>query len=386
MISPQEIKEQGLKWWKPFLQSHLKGEVFFPRNIDRIGKIKSSSVRENINELQVQLDELYKNEKGKLGFGYIVNREDVQFRRTGKHSLPKSITFECSEDFIAFIGKKKEWNSFVESNNLIQTQIPQLKDWAINNPLVIIENKDKWHSLIQVCKYFLANPNPGLYIRQLPIDLHTKFIEQNEVVIRSLLDFLIPDSIHNNDERTFSKRYSLKYDQPTIRIRILDEQLKIGLLSDLSVPLSDFEQMNFTSENIVLTENKMTFLALPNLKSTIAVWSGGGFMISYLKNVLWLNEKKITYWGDLDSHGFAILNQMRSYFPQTVSAMMDMETFELFKKEGLVPGEKTNAINLSKLSEAEMKVFTFLKENNFRLEQEKIRQNYVDAFFRELFQ
>jgi hypothetical protein len=38
------------------------------------------------------------------------------------------------------------------------------------------------------------------------------------------------------------------------------------------------------------------------------------------------------------------------------------------------------------LSEAEMKVFTFLKENNFRLEQEKIRQNYVDAFFRELFQ
>jgi hypothetical protein len=116
------------------------------------------------------------------------------------------------------------------------------------------------------------------------------------------------------------------------------------------------------------------------------VWSGGGFMISYLKNVLWLNEKKITYWGDLDSHGFAILNQMRNYFPQTVSAMMDMETFELFKKEGLVPGEKTNAINLSKLSEVEMKVFTFLKENNFRLEQEKIRQNYVDAFFRELFQ
>jgi hypothetical protein len=386
MISPQEIKEQGLKWWKPFLQSHLKEEVFFPRNIDRIGKIKSSSVRENINELQVQLDELYKNEKGKLGFGYIVNREDVRFRRTGNHSLPKSITFECSDDFIAFIGKTKEWDSFVESTNLIQAQVPQLKDWVINNPLVIIENKDKWHNLIQVCKYFLANPNPGLYIRQLPIDLHTKFIEQNEVIIRSLLDFLIPHSIHNNDERTFSKRYSLKYDQPTIRIRILDEQLKIDLLSDLSIPLSDFEQINFNCKNVVLTENKMTFLALPNLKSTIAVWSGGGFMISYLKNVKWLHEKKITYWGDLDSHGFAILNQMRTYFPQTVSAMMDMETFELFKKEGLVAGEKVNAINLSKLSEAEMKVFLYLKEHNFRLEQEKIRQHYVDAFFRQLFQ
>ena len=386
MISPLEIKKQGLKWWKPFLQSHLKGEVFFPRNIDRIGKVKSSSVRDNINELQVQLDELYQNEKAKLGFGYIVNREDIRFRRTGNHSLPKSISFECSDDFIAFIGKRREWHSFVESTNLIQTQIPELKDWIINNPLVVIENKDKWRSLIQVCKYFLANPNPGLYIRQLPIDVHTKFIEQNEVVIRSLLDFLIPDSILNIEERNFSKRYSLKYDQPTIRIRILDEQLKIGLLSDLRVPLNDFEQLNLTCENVVLTENKMTFLALPNLKSTIAVWSGGGFMISYLKNVQWLHEKRITYWGDLDSHGFAILNQMRTYFPQTVSAMMDMETFELFEKEGVVPGEKTHAINLSKLSEAEMKVFSFLKENNLRLEQEKLRQNYVDAFFRELYQ
>lgn len=385
MISPQEIKEQGIKWWKSFLQSHLKGEIFFPRNIDRIGKIKSSSIRENINELQAQLDELYKNEKEKLGFGYIVNKEDVRFRRTGSHSLPKSITFECADDFIDFIGKKKDWNSFVESNNLIQTQIPQLKDWVINNPLVVIENKDKWVSLIQVCNYFLANPNPGLYIRQLPIDLHTKFIEQNEVVIKSLLDFLIPDSIHNMDERSFSKRYSLKYDQPTIRIRILDEQLKLGTLSDLSLPLSDFEQLNFTCENVVLTENKMTFLALPNLKSTIAVWSGGGFMISYLRNVQWLREKKITYWGDLDSHGFAILNQMRTYFPQTESAMMDMETFELFKGEGLVPGEKTNAINLSKLSEDEMKVFSLLKSNNFRLEQEKIRQDYVDTLFRKLY-
>ncbi|MGL6266523.1 MAG: Wadjet anti-phage system protein JetD domain-containing protein, partial [Chitinophagaceae bacterium] len=150
-------------------------------------------------------------------------------------------------------------------------------------------------------------------------------------------------------------------------------------------PLSDFEKINFNCENVIITENKMTFLALPSVKSAIAVWSGGGFMISYLKNVLWLHEKKIAYWGDLDSHGFTILNQLRTYFPQTVSTMMDMETFELFKKEGLVPGEKTNAINLSKLSEAEMKVFTFLKESNFRLEQEKIRQNYVDALFRERF-
>lgn len=385
MISPQEIKAQALKWWKPFLQSHLRGEDFFPRNIDRIGKIKSSAVRENINELQTQLDELYKNSKEKSGFGYVINKEDVRFRRTGSHSLPQSITFESSEDFIAFIGKKKEWNSFLHGNNLIQNEIPNLKEWVLNNPQVVIENDGKWPSLIKVCKYFLTDPKPDLYIRQLPIDLHTKFIEHNEIVIKSLLDFLIQDAIKDVSEKSIHKRYHLKYDEPTVRVRILDKQLMIGGLSDIRIPLSDFEKLSINSNNLILTENKMNFLALPALFSTIAIWSGGGFMISYLRNVRWLHERNIFYWGDLDTHGFLILHQMRTYFPRTKSVMMDMETFEHFKGEGVVAGEKISSENLNTLNKAETEMFDFLRINNFRLEQEKIRQEYADTFFRELF-
>lgn len=385
MISPQEIKAQALKWWKPFLQSHLRGEGFFPRNIDRIGKIKSSAVRENINELQTQLDELYKNSKGKTGFGYVINKEDVRFRRTGSHSLPQSITFDSLEDYIAFIGKKKEWNSFLHSNNLIQNEIPELKEWVLTNPQAVIENDGKWASLIKVCKYFLTSPRPDLYIRQLPIDLHTKFIEQNEVIIKSLLDFLIRDAIKDVSVKSISKRYHLKYDEPTVRVRILDKQLTIGNLSDIRIPLSDFEELNINCNNVIMTENKMNFLALPLLPATIAVWSGGGFMISYLKNVKWLQERKIFYWGDLDCHGFLILHQMRTYFTQTKSVMMDMETFEHFKGEGVVTGEKINSESLNTLNNAETEMFDFLRINNFRLEQEKIRQEYADTFFRRLF-
>ena len=164
--------------------------------------------------------------------------------------------------------------------------------------------------MIKVCKYFLTSPRPDLYIRQLPIDLHTKFIEQNEVIIKSLLDFLIRDAIKDVSEKSISKRYHLKYDEPTVRVRILDKQLTIGNLSDIRIPLSDFEELNINCNNVIMTENKMNFLALPLLPATIAVWSGGGFMISYLKNVEWLQERKIFYWGDLDSHGFLILHQM----------------------------------------------------------------------------
>jgi hypothetical protein len=385
MISPAEIKAQAFKWWKPFLQSHLKGETFFPRNIDRIGKIKSSSIRENLNELQAQLDELYKNSKEKLGVGYIINKADVHFRRTGSHSLPQSITFESQEDYIAFIGKKKEWNFFLHSNKLIQDEIPQLKEWVLNNPQAVIDNEAKWPGLINVCKYFLANPRPELYIRQLPVDLHTKFIEQNEVVLKSLFDFLIPDDIKDASQKSISKRYHLRYDEPTVRIRILDRELMIGDLSDIRIPLRNFEKLIIPATNIIVTENKMNFLSLPALPSSIAIWSGGGFMISYLQNIGWLHKLNILYWGDLDTHGFLMLHQMRTYFPQTKSVMMNMETFELFKGEGVVAGEKINSENLGALTKEETEVFDFLRINNLRLEQEKIRQVYADAFFQKLF-
>jgi len=34
----------------------------------------------------------------------------------------------------------------------------------------------------------------------------------------------------------------------------------------------------------------------------------------------------VHYWGDLDTHGFAILNQLRAWLPQTRSFLMDRQT------------------------------------------------------------
>jgi len=378
MISPQEIKNQALKWWKPFLQSQLIGENIFPKTIDRIGKISSSSVREKINELQTQLADLQNNSKEHLGYGYVINRQDINFRRTGLHSLPQSITFETTEDYIDFIGKKKDWTIFLQSSSFILEQIPQLKEWIFTNALSVIENSKTWSDLVKVCKYFLTNPKPDLYLRQLPIDIHTKFIENNEAVIKSLLDYLIPEHKRDELEKSLVKRYCLKYDEPTIRLRILDTNLSIDSLSDVRMPLNDFKKLEINCSNIIITENKMNFLALPSLPLTISIWSGGGFQVSFLRNIHWLRHKTIFYWGDLDTHGFLILHQIRSYYPGVNSIMMDQDTFNLFKDDGLTKGKSINSENLQNLTHAEKEMFLYLKENNYRLEQEKITQIYSD--------
>lgn len=157
-------------------------------------------------------------------------------------------------------------------------------------------------------------------------------------MLRSLLDTILPESAINSEEKTFEKRYGLKIAEPLIRIRFLDTSLAYNkILTDISIPLTTFSRLNCPCKRLFVTENKMNFLTLPQLPDSIALWSGGGFNVSYLKDIPWLKNVQSFYWGDLDAQGLQILNQFRSYYPSTISLLMNWGTFHrythLFKKE-----------------------------------------------------
>lgn len=382
MISPEEIKNQALKWWGPFLQSKILGEPFFPKTIDRIGKIKSGHITQRFELLQQEIESLYFYSKNQTGTGYLVKTAERTFRRIGNHQLPDAIVFETEEDYITVIGKKKECDIFLINCRKIVTSIPMLCSWAQRHCLWLTESHINWDDVLKVCQYFISTPKPELYLRQLPIEVHTKFIEENSTLLQSLLDFLIPDHIRNVNQKRFAERYFLQYDTPLIRVRFLDDlQRYNGQLSDISIPLSDFEKIEITTENVLITENKMNFLTLPPITSTIAIWSGGGFNISYLRNTRWLSNKNIFYWGDIDEHGFQILHQLRTYYSHAISVMMDKHTYDQFHAYA-VNGSRNKSETLTLLTQEENELFKFLKnsDNKNRLEQEKIPQKYVDNY------
>ncbi|MFW2475390.1 MAG: Wadjet anti-phage system protein JetD domain-containing protein [Sediminibacterium sp.] len=380
MIQPGDIKIKALKWWPPLLESYVKGEVFFPKSIEKIGKIKAGDITNNYGLLYAAVKELYSHSKNNTGAGYSVKTIDKKFRRTGEHELPDAIEFETLEDYLAFTSKKKDWIYFTANYTKLISVLPALKEWCLVNVLALCDHSVDWDNIIKVCNYFLEVPRPHLYIRQLPIKVHTKFIQENEVLLQSLLDFLIPGHIRDSVNRKFEERYYLKYSEPLVRIRNLDERVESYLgLYDLSLPLSDFEKRKWKCKYVFIAENKMNFLTLPNTNDAIAIWSGGGFMVSYLKNADWLKGKEIFYWGDIDEHGFQVLHQIRSYFPRTTSLMMDMETYESFKQFA-VQGKRNKAEILHLLNVEENLLYQYLKSNpnHNRLEQEKIHQSYVE--------
>ena len=256
----------------------------------------------------------------------------------------------------------------------ILAAFPELKAWISKCPTKLIGND--WDDLLKVCTYFKSTPQPNLYIRELPIQVHTKFIERNKGIIKELLDILIADYV-DQDEKDFESRFHLKYDEPIVRFRILDQSISHQLFSDIediSIPISQFKKLVLPVQSVYVVENKINMLSFPLIKKSIVIW-GHGFGIDILKEAEWLREKDIFYWGDLDAHGFQILSEIRTHFPKVKSFLMDRETFDKFFE-----GDKGKETNVEKelcLTHEENEMFQYLKESNQRLEQEKIPYDYA---------
>jgi hypothetical protein len=382
MITPKEIREQCLRWWKDVLIASIDGVNYFPKEINRIGKISPKDILNKLSHYKESIDLLRNNSKENNKLGYRLVLELWQFDKIGKQPVPQKVIVESTDDYLKITGKEKEFGKFLNNLSLIRQQLPALLEWIKANPAKVIEH-NSWPDTLKVCDYFLKNPKPGLYIRQLPIEIHTKYILENAGIVQSLLDFLIPGHINQNENK-FEKRFNLKYAEPLIRVRFLDNLLSpIETATDISLTLSEFHNFYSSCTNIFVVENIMNFLTLPHLSNTIAIWSGGGFSVGYLRDIEWLKSKQFYYWGDLDAQGFQILNQFRTYFPITIAVMMDEETLAGFNcGEGKpAPGQ-----NLQRLTEAELKLYHYLRQNNVRLEQEKITQTFAESKIKALFQ
>jgi hypothetical protein len=102
---------------------------------------------------------------------------------------------------------------------------------------------------------------------------------------------------------------------------------------------------------------------------------GAGYGFENMASVEWMRDRVIHYWGDIDTQGMAILNQLRRFFPQAASLLMEHETLmEHQPLWGAEPSPETGT--LSRLTAEERALYDQLRRNELggqiRLEQEKI--------------
>ena len=382
MISPNEIKTKAERKYFSYLQSIVQ-EIPFSRMIIPGDKTYNKTT---IFDFQKEVMALVNQSKEKKGFGFTIDYQTVKTKSIGTQSLPTIIYFDTEKDFLKFLSKEKEVDSFINDWQLIHSHFAELKDWIIKNPTKIIHYQGKWESIIKVCKYFKNCPKPNLYIRELPANVHTKFIETNQTIISELLDVIIQNHVNLN-EREFEKRFNLKFREPLVRFKILDKDISQSFFSnldDISIPVSQFESMKLPLRQVLIVENKTTLyttLTLPKMDKTIAIF-GQGNAVTNIQNAKWLNDINVLYWGDIDVHGFEMLSRIRKYFKHTQSVLMDKITFDkYFEKDFGKPTTDTTTLNLT---DNERELYNILKTNNWRLEQEKIPVDHVKRIFEEM--
>ena len=379
MITPKEIKDKTERKYISFLQSLVEQRPF-EKLVIRGDK---SYTKSSLSEFEREIQQIHSHSKGKKGFGYTLDFQKVKTKYLGVQDLPISIYFDNEKDFLKFLGKEYEVDSFKSNIEIILREFPELKDWIIKNPKKVIDNANEWINILLVCQFFKQNPKPNFYIRELPVKVHTKFVERNKSIIRELLDVLISEHV-KSEEKEFENRFNLKYAEPQIRFKVLDKTISDRFFSgidDIAIPVSQFEKLNLQIKKVLVVENKTTLyttLTLPKMNDTIAIF-GSGFSVFNLKNVRWFDKLKLLYWGDIDVQGFEILSQFRTYFPQTKSVLMDKQAFDTFFEND--NGTPTNISTKLNLTDEEQLLYDILKTNNWRLEQEKIPLEYVNKYF-----
>jgi hypothetical protein len=383
MITAEEIRKKTENIYVEYLKSIITEDLFFPKTIR-----SNKSVSSDFNEMRKELAGVIEYSKDRKGFGYTIVYRQIKTRKHGIQSLPEEISFQTEADFLKYLHKEEEVAQFGNDCSLILSDFSELKEWITKYPLKVIENHGEWVNLLKVCDYFKTNPKPNLYIRELPVKVHTKYIENNRSILKELLDILIAKYVNPN-ETNFEKRFNLKYAEPLVRFRILDAHIAQAYFSginDLSIPVSQFEKLDFPDiKRVFIVENKINLLtialSMPKIEKTIVIF-GSGYKVENLKKAIWLNNVELLYWGDLDADGFQILSQFRGFFPHVKSILMDKETFDKFSQDKVEgAASKSTAIHLKN---SEKQLYDLLKSKNWRLEQEKIPLEYVKDILDEL--
>ena len=81
-------------------------------------------------------------------------------------------------------------------------------------------------------------------------------------MLRELLDIVIVEHVCS-DEKEFEKRFGLRYDEPWVRIRVLEASIASEYFSgvdDLTMPQSQFCALSLPVQKVFVVENKVNFL------------------------------------------------------------------------------------------------------------------------------
>ncbi|MDN6193109.1 MAG: DUF2220 family protein [Brevibacterium sp.] len=311
--------------------------------------------------------------------------------RVGRQQIPIRLRLRTPEAVANFVGgdEARQWRRLKERTATIRSRFDDQPVVAsasedttssasedagtdpVNDPIgsaikaqakrVLGLGQSEFDTLLDVVAWLRDHPVGTLRPRQLPIrGVDSKWFETHRSLVTALLTATgRPEAVDVLDAH------------PRMRLRILDPDLMPSGLGDITAPAPQLSQLAIAPRLVFVFENLESVLAMPAWADAVAV-HGSGYAVDNVARLAWVHGARVIYWGDLDSHGFAILSRLRRHLPHVESALMDEDT--LTSHQDLwVQEPKPHRGELSQLSGTETRALARLRtEGDVRLEQERI--------------
>ena len=380
---PADLRDQLQKLWDrgELLASLVTGESLFPKRLV-LKAPTSTEMADRFDEARAWIGEIRVMPRCR------VEMREFKHRVFGANAVPQEAWIDTVEDAWALIGKQQDVASFSALIDVTRKHQPQLLNWLAKRPLRALELSNEWSRLLEIVAWLQAHPRPGVYLRQVDIaGVHSKFIEAQRGVLVELLDMVLPPEVIDptaSGVSQFAKRYGFRDKPVRIRFCVLDSEhalLPGDLIQDITLDAESFARLDCNTSRVFITENEINFLAFPQIKDSLVIF-GAGYGFEMLRKAEWLSRCRIYYWGDIDTHGFAILDQLRSQFNHVESFLMDRNTLLAFETQW-GEEEKQTLRDLPGLNPEERALYDDLRDNrirrNLRLEQERIGFGWVES-------
>ncbi len=166
----------------------------------------------------------------------------------------------------------------------------------------------EWPRLLAAYAWLDDHRGSGRYLREITAPgVDTKFAERHRACLASLLGV-------SASAAGFLTGLGLRTKPELVRLRVSPTLGLPSPLSELAVRSDELAALDIAPATVLVCENEITYLSVAVPAAGAVLW-GKGFEVDRLGRLPWLAEADLAYWGDLDTHGFAILDRLRAWLP-----------------------------------------------------------------------
>lgn len=311
-----------------------------------------------------------------------VDMATVGGRVIGANEIPSRAWIDTYEQLWLVLGVRSEVRDFDALLDTTKHRAPRLAEWMVTKPLEALRFAKVWSALVDTVLWIESHEGNEMYLRQVDAPgVDTKFIEGHRKILAALLDQQLPAERVDTTRPAsdFAGRYRFRSKPGYVRFRRLGAR---SGFTELTVRIDELAAMPPEAKTVLVVENEVTYLAFPDVADAMVI-HGGGYALSQLEPLRWLADRELVYWGDIDTHGFVILDRLRRAFGHARSMLMDRATLLAHEGQWVREPSPTD-VPLELLRPDEAALYTDLVEDSLgsavRLEQERVSYGDVERF------